>query len=68
MPAPVRYRSAAAVYDAGAADRGTTRARGSRSAPPLPSSVTGSIVTPAPPSRHCRSKTVSYVVRRMSRL
>lgn len=34
MPAPVRYRSTAAVYDAGRADRGTTRARGSRSVPP----------------------------------
>lgn len=38
------------VYDEGGADRGTTRARGSRSAPPLPSSVTGSIATLAPPS------------------
>ncbi|MFI9587735.1 hypothetical protein ACIHCQ_39360 [Streptomyces sp. NPDC052236] len=43
-PAPVRYRSAAAVYDDGGADRGITRARGSRRAPPPPSSVTGSIV------------------------
>lgn len=48
MPAPVRYRSTAAVYDEGEADRGTTRARGSRSALLLPGSVTGSIVTPAP--------------------
>ncbi|MFE5029012.1 hypothetical protein ACFRAO_38425 [Streptomyces sp. NPDC056656] len=47
MPAPVRYRSTAAVYDAGGADMGTTRARGNRNAPPLPSSVTGSIVMPA---------------------
>ncbi|MGX1025336.1 hypothetical protein RKD37_000232 [Streptomyces ambofaciens] len=58
MPAPVRYRSTAAVYDAGGADRGTTRARGTRNAPPLPSSVTGSIVTPTPPFQHCRSKCV----------
>ncbi|MER7582065.1 hypothetical protein [Kitasatospora sp. NPDC097691] len=49
MPAPVRYRSTAAVYDAGGADSGTTRARGNRSTPPAPSSVTGSIVTLAPP-------------------
>lgn len=48
MPAPVRYRSTAAVYDDGGADKGTTRARGSRSAPPPPGSVTGSIVTPTP--------------------
>ncbi|MFE6042621.1 hypothetical protein [Streptomyces sp. NPDC056452] len=40
MPAPVRYRSTAAVYDAGGAATGTTRARGTRNAPPLPSSVT----------------------------
>ena len=58
MPAPVRYRSTAAVYDAGGADRGTTRARGSRRAPPLTDSVTGSIVTAVPPFRHCRSKCV----------
>lgn len=58
MPAPVRYLSTAAVYDEGGADRGTTRARGSRSAPPFPSSVTGSIVTPAPPFPHCRSNPV----------
>lgn len=72
MPAPVRYRSTAAVYDAGGADRGTTRARGNRNAPPLPSSVTGSIVMPAPPSRCCRSKCVHLTpaagtVRRRSR-
>ncbi len=58
MPAPVRYRSTATVYDDGGADRGTTRERGTRSTPPLPSSVTGSIVTPAPPFRSCRSKCV----------
>lgn len=34
MPAPVRYRSTAAAYDDGEADRGTTRARGSRSVRP----------------------------------
>lgn len=56
MPAPVRYRSTAAVYDEGGVERGTTRARGSRSAPLLPSSVTGSIVTPAPPFQRYRSK------------
>jgi hypothetical protein len=55
MPAPVSYRSTAAVYDAGGADSGTTRARGSLSAPPAPGSVTGSIVTPF---RRCRSKCV----------
>lgn len=58
MPAPVRYRSTAAVYDAGGADSGTTRARGNLSAPPAPSSVTGSIATSAPPFRRCRSKCV----------
>lgn len=58
MPAPVRCRSMAAVYDEGGADSGTTQARGRRSAPPLPSSVTGSIATSALPSRHCRSKCV----------
>lgn len=58
MPAPVRYRSTAAVYDDGGADRGTTRARGSLSSPPAPSSVTGSIAIPAPPPRICRSKCV----------
>jgi hypothetical protein len=36
MPAPVRYRSTAAVYDAGGAERGTTRARGNLIAPPTP--------------------------------
>ncbi|GAA3127087.1 hypothetical protein GCM10020254_88130 [Streptomyces goshikiensis] len=36
IPAPVRYRSTAAVYDAGGVDMGTTRARGNRSAPPAP--------------------------------
>lgn len=46
MPAPVRYRSTAAVHEDGGEDSGTTRARGTRNAPPLPSSVTGSIVTP----------------------
>jgi hypothetical protein len=51
MPAPVRYRSTAAVYDDGGAVRGTTRARGSPDAPLPPSSVTGSIVTPGPPLR-----------------
>ena len=50
MPAPVRYGSTAAVYDAGGVDRGTTRARGNRSASPLPRSVTGSIVTLPHPS------------------
>lgn len=29
----MRYRSTAAMYDEGGADRGTTRARGNRSAP-----------------------------------
>lgn len=58
MPAPVRYRSTAAVYDAGGVDRGTTRARGKRVAPPVPSSVTGSIVTPVPPFQCYRSKCV----------
>ncbi|MDQ0710714.1 hypothetical protein QFZ55_000166 [Streptomyces luteogriseus] len=58
MPAPVRYRSTAAVYDEGGADRGTTRARGRRSAPPLLSSVTRSIVALVPPFRSCRSKCV----------
>ncbi len=58
MTAPVKYRSTAVVYVAGGADSGTTQARGSRSAPPLPSPVTGSVVTPAPPLRHCRSKCV----------
>ncbi len=48
MPAPVRYRSTAVVYDDGA-DSGTTRARGSRSAPPFPGSVTSSIITSVPP-------------------
>ncbi len=71
MPAPVRYRSTAAVYDEDGADRGITRARGSRSAPPLPSSVTGSIVTPVPPFRCRRSKCVHFapvagIVRRRS--
>jgi hypothetical protein len=55
MPAPVSYRSTAAVYDVGGADSGTTRARGSLSAPPAPGSVTGSVVTPF---RRCRSKCV----------
>ncbi|WP_324605387.1 YbhB/YbcL family Raf kinase inhibitor-like protein [Streptomyces sp. NRRL F-2664] len=50
MPAPVRYRSTAAVYVEGGVERGTTRARGSRGAPPSPSSVTGSIASPVPPS------------------
>ncbi len=72
MPAPVRYRSTAVVYDAGGADRDTTRARGRRSAPPLPSSVTGSIVAPAPPFQRYRSKCVHLAcdgrrVRRRSR-
>lgn len=72
MPAPVRYRSTAAVYDAGGADRGAARARGTRSAPPLPSSVTGSIVIPVPPLLLCRSKCVHLapeagVARRRSR-
>ncbi|GGZ17651.1 hypothetical protein GCM10010300_72020 [Streptomyces olivaceoviridis] len=58
MPAPVRYRSTAAVYDDGGADRGTTRACGNRSAPPLPRSAAGSMVTLPPPFRHCRSKCV----------
>lgn len=61
MPAPVRYRSTAAVYDEGWVDWGATRARGSRSAPPLPSSVTGLIATSVLPFRHCRSKCVSAV-------
>lgn len=61
MPMPLRFCSTAAVHDAGGAATDTTRARGTRNAPPLPlplpSSATGSIVTPAPPSRrHCRSK------------
>lgn len=58
MPARVRYRSIAAVHVAGGADRGTTRARGNRSAPPLRSSVTGSIDTLPPPIRTCRSEYV----------
>ncbi len=49
MPAPVRYRSTAAVYDAGGADSGTTRARGNRSSPRPRVRSLGSIVTPAPP-------------------
>ncbi|MFE0581044.1 hypothetical protein [Streptomyces sp. NPDC058874] len=44
----------------GGADTGTTRARGNRNAPPLPSSVTGSIVMPAPPSQCCRSRCVHF--------
>lgn len=58
MPAPVRYRSTAAAYDDGGADKDATRARGSRSAPPLPNSATGAIAMSAPPFRHCRSKCV----------
>ncbi|AQU70073.1 hypothetical protein BBN63_31740 [Streptomyces niveus] len=58
MPAPMRYRSTAAVYDEGGADRGTTQARGRRSAPPLLGSVTRLIVTFVPPYRSCRSKCV----------
>jgi len=49
MPVPVKSRSTAAVYDAGGADGGTTRARGNRSVPPLPRPATGSIVTPPRP-------------------
>jgi hypothetical protein len=49
MPAPVRYRSIAAVCDDGGAVRGTTLARSSPDAPLPPSSVARSIVTPAPP-------------------
>jgi hypothetical protein len=58
MPAPVRYRSTAAAYGDGGADRDTTRACGSRSAPPLPNSVTGAIAMSAPPFGHCRSRCV----------
>lgn len=50
MPALVRYRSTAAMYDEGGADKGTIRACGSRSAPPAPSSVTGSSSCPSHPS------------------
>ncbi|CAL9336125.1 MULTISPECIES: hypothetical protein [unclassified Streptomyces] len=39
------------VYDEGGAENGTTRARGSRSAPTAPGSVTGSIATTALPFR-----------------
>ena len=61
-----------AVFDEGGADRGTTRARGTRSALPLPSSVTGSIVIRVPPLRLCRSKCVhlapaAVIPRRRSR-
>ncbi len=58
MPAPVGYRPTAAVYDDGGADRGTTRARGNRSASPLPSSAIDAIATPVPSFRHCRSECV----------
>lgn len=34
MPAHVRWRSTAVAYDCGGADSGTTRARGTRNAPP----------------------------------
>ncbi|CAL9654471.1 hypothetical protein SUDANB178_06701 [Streptomyces sp. enrichment culture] len=40
MPAPVRYRSTAAVYDEGGADRGTTLAPGSRKTPPQVAKIT----------------------------
>ncbi|ACZ85686.1 hypothetical protein Aros01_06917 [Streptosporangium roseum] len=63
MPAPVRYRSTAEVYAAGGADRGTTRARGSRSAPPLPSSVAGSIGTPAASPPVDRTATIGSLVK-----
>lgn len=36
MPAPVRYRSTAAVYDDGGANKGITRARGSPERVPAP--------------------------------
>lgn len=62
----MRYCSTAAVYDGGGAGRGTTRARESRSTPP--SSVTGSIVTPAPPFRPCRSKSGIYYGRSRDRI
>lgn len=72
MPAPVRCLSTAAVFDEGGADRGTTRARDSGSAPPVPEFGHWFDHRVGPALWRCRSKCVHLApaagsVRRRSR-